>query len=300
VPVLVREVIEFLDLHSGHIVVDGTVGTGGHGQAILKRIGPTGTLIGLDRDPMMLELASSVISEPNCYLRHANYADLSEVLEKINALEGTGLPKRLVERGVDRILLDLGLSSNQLADPERGFSFSSTGPLDLRYDTSQGEPAWRYIKRLDERKLANILWDYGEERFSRRIARQLVSRRRASPVHTASDLVEVVAEAIPNRFLRRARKHPATRVFQALRIAVNEELAHLESSLQHSLYDLLSPTGRLVVISFHSLEDRLTKHAFRDKERWENLTRKPVTATPAEKRENSRSRSAKLRAAMKK
>ena len=299
-PVLLREVIDFLDLHSGHVVVDGTVGAGGHSQEILERIGPAGTLVGLDRDPTMLELASSALSQPNCYLHHASYADLPEVLEQINGPGGTNIAESLGNRGVDRILLDLGLSSDQLADHQRGFSFSSTGPLDLRYDRSQGEPAWQLIGRLDEEKLAGILRDYGEERFSRRIARQLVSRRRTEPVRTANDLVEAVAEAIPNRFLRDARKHPATRVFQALRISVNDELAHLESALRHGLYNLLSSGGRLVVISFHSLEDRLVKHTFREQERWQILTKKPVTATPAEKRTNPRSRSAKLRAAMKK
>jgi len=287
-PVLLREVIQYLDLKPGLTVVDGTVGAGGHSQHILKKIGSEGKLIGLDRDSMMLRHAEKVLSAENCRLIQSSYADLEQVLEE-------------QEIGhVDRILLDLGLSSDQLADDERGFGFQSTGPLDLRFDTSRGKPAWKFIDKLDETELAEILKTYGEERFSRSIAKQLVACRTTHPIRTAGDLVEAVSQSVPKPFQQQSRKHPATRVFQALRIAVNDELKHLQTALDETLYRCLAPGGQGVVISFHSLEDRLVKQAFRDQNRWQNLTTKPVTASTAEKRMNPRSRTAKLRAATKK
>jgi 16S rRNA (cytosine1402-N4)-methyltransferase len=240
-------------------------------------------LIGLDRDPMMLALARGNLASSNCHLHHASYSELATVLQR----EGID--------HVDRILLDLGLSSDQLDDRSRGFGFQTAGPLDLRFDTSQGEPASSLLARLDAEALAKIFRDYGEERFSDAIARELV--RRSGTIETATDLVEAVRAAIPAQFLRSARKHPATRVFQALRIAVNDELVHLETALKQTFPQTLVPGGRLVVISFHSLEDRLVKQAFRGKEQWQNLTPKPVTASPNEQRINPRSRTAKLRAA---
>jgi 16S rRNA (cytosine1402-N4)-methyltransferase len=313
VPVLLRETIRYLYLSPGMTVVDGTVGGCGHSRVILEHIGPTGTLIGLDRDPMMLKKAAAVLAAAcpdgsseamsgsasfpgaddslrdrlprNCHLRHASYVELPRVLEELGIT------------AVDRILLDLGLSSDQLADEERGFAFASGGPLDLRFDVSQGEPAWQLLERADESELARIFHEYGEERYSRRIAAQIVSLRRSRPVHTARDLVDAVAESLPGKVRQEARKQPATRVFQALRIAVNDELAQVERALNDVLPDCLALGGRVVVLSFHSLEDKLVKQAFRSDARWQNLTPKPITATPAEQRMNPRSRTAKLRAA---
>lgn len=287
-PVMVREVLRHLDLRPGLTVVDGTVGAGGHSRKILEQISDTGRLVGLDRDPMMLEWASKAVSGPNVTLRHASYAELSEVLQELGIAQ------------VDRILLDLGLSSDQLADAERGFSFDAAGPLDLRFDPTRGEPAWKRLEEYDEDELTDILDRYGEERFSRAIAREIIGRRTANPVRTANDLAAAVETAVPGKFQREARKHPATRVFQALRIAVNDELNHLQTALQTTLHHSLAPGGRLVIITFHSLEDRLVKDEFRSADRWQNLTSKPVPASAAEQRINPRSRTAKLRAAIRK
>jgi 16S rRNA (cytosine1402-N4)-methyltransferase len=287
-PVLLREVIEWLDLRPGLTVADGTVGGGGHSVKILEHIGPTGTLIGLDRDESMLARAAGILSAPNCHLRQASYADLPRVLEHLG-----------IEQ-VDRVLLDLGLSSDQLADAARGFGFEAEGPLDMRFDTSQGRPAWQLLEELDQAALEDILERCGEERYAGRIAARIVERRQSQPVRTAQQLVEAVESSVPGKARREARKHPATRVFQALRIAVNRELEHLEAALHAALPRGLAPVGRLVVITFHSLEDRLVKHAFRDHQRWQELTSKPVSPRPAEQRINPRARSAKLRAAIRK
>lgn len=290
VPVLAREVLQQLDLEPGITVVDGTIGAAGHSKLIQKEIEPSGTLIGIDRDPMMLSLASKQLSKQNCHLHHANYLELHDVLEE-QGLSPT--------ESVDRILLDLGLSSDQLSDDARGFSFHSEGPLDLRFDTKSGEPAWRLIQQCDEQELTRLLEEFAEERFSRQIAHELVSKRRAHPIRTATDLTKAIERAIPKRFRVTSKKHPATRVFQAFRIAVNHELEHLSSALTGCLESALKPGGRLVVITFHSLEDRIVKQAFRG-ESWHNLTKKPITATPNELRMNPRCRTAKLRAAIKK
>jgi 16S rRNA (cytosine1402-N4)-methyltransferase len=285
-PVLLREVLRYLDVQPGMTVVDGTVGAGGHSKEILKLISPTGRLIGLDRDSMMLGFASQSLDAAHCSLHQTSYVELPKILETLE------LPS------VDRVLLDLGLSSDQLADDDRGFGFEAKGPLDLRFDISRGKPAWKLIEECDEAELADILHNWGEERFSKQIARRLTEQRKTAPVRTPDDLVQAVGEAVPGSFRSRARKHPATRVFQALRIAVNNELQHLEEFLQNGLRSSLSPGGKAVVISFHSLEDRLVKNAFRDVKRWKNLTTKPVTASAVEQKVNPRSRAAKLRAAI--
>lgn len=285
VPVLLREVLRHLELHPGLAVVDGTVGAGGHSQEILKQIGPEGILIGLDRDPMTLDLARSRLHAANCHLKQASYVQLREVLDELQI------------DAVDRILLDLGLSSDQLADATRGFSFQSSGPLDMRYDLSRGEPAWRLLERVSTADLAWILDHYGEEPQSRKIARCLVELRKSHPIRTVPDLLAGIAVAMPGRMERNAPRHPATRVFQALRIAVNEELVHVERALREVLYHCLKPNGILAIISFHSLEDRLVKTSFRATDRWQILTTKPVLASIAEQRINPRSRTAKLRAA---
>ncbi len=292
-PVLLREVLQYLDLAPGLVVADGTVGAGGHSRAILERIGPTGRLIGLDRDPMMLRHAEQTLRPAastwgNVELRCGSYLKMREVLDELN------IPS------VDRTLLDLGLSSDQLADSERGFGIRAGGPLDLRFDPTCGIPAWELLERLDEKSMADLFREFGEERFSGPIAKGIVSRRGTRPVRTAEDLVEAVREGVPAAFQREARVHPATRIFQALRIAVNDELDHLRTALSDVLPAALKSAGRAVVITFHSLEDRIVKEVFRNKETWENVTPKPIAASPTEQRINPRSRSAKLRAAIRK
>ncbi|MCH8830413.1 MAG: 16S rRNA (cytosine(1402)-N(4))-methyltransferase RsmH [Planctomycetes bacterium] len=286
-PVLLREVLRLLSLEPGLTVVDGTVGAGGHSRRILEKIGSNGTLIGLDRDPMMLQLAGNVLHAANCHLRQSSYSHIREVLQELNV------------ESVDRILLDLGLSSDQLNDVERGFGYDVGGPLDLRFDTTAGLPAWKWIERADEQQLADVIHNFGEERFSGRIAAAIARRRKNKPVRTAADLVETVFQACPRSPRKDVRRKAVSRVFQAFRIAVNEELNHLQQALEQGIYESLRTGGRSVVISFHSLEDRLVKTAFRDKERWQNLTPKPIRATSVEKRMNPRCRTALLRAAIK-
>ena len=236
----------------------------------------------------MLGFAKSVLPKNNCQLNHASYSQLNQILQELEI------------ESVDRVLLDLGLSSDQLSDESRGFSFQSEGELDLRFDLSKGQPAWKLLQDISEEQLCQILQEYGEEKFSPAIAKQLVFQRKKQSIRTADDLVAAVTSAIPRKALKSSRKHPATRVFQALRIAVNEELTHLEKTLESVLYDSISPGGRAVIITFHSLEDRLVKREFRNQHRWENVTKKPILASPIEQRMNPRSRTAKLRAVIRK
>jgi 16S rRNA (cytosine1402-N4)-methyltransferase len=233
----------------------------------------------------MLEMAATVLDHPGYSLHQASYSQLANVL----SVEEDRPPC-----GVDAILLDLGLSSDQLGDEGRGFGFEHDGPLDLRFDSSNGRAAWEWLATVEERELEQCLREWGDEPESRRIASELVRRRKATPVRTGRDLAEAVSGAVGGR---RGRRHPATRVFQALRIAVNDELVHLERALSDSLPASLVPGGRLVIISFHSLEDRIVKRAFGKQDTWTNLTHKPVRPTPREERVNPRSRSARLRAA---
>ncbi len=281
VPVLLEEVLQWLDPRPGQVVADGTVGGAGHAVELARRVAPTGQLIALDRDPQAVQRAARRLASFPAKVFQASYAQLPEVLRQL------GLS------GVDAVLLDLGLSSDQLADPKRGFSFSSSGELDLRYDPASGEPAWRLLEHLSERKLADLIYRYGEERHSRRIARAIVQRRSQAPLRTAAELAELVARVVPGS---RQRIHPATRTFQALRIAVNRELEHLEQALR-VLPECLNPGGRLAVISFHSLEDRLVKHALREDPRLEVLTRRVVRPGAEEVARNPRARSARLRVA---
>ena len=284
VAVLVAEVLEWLELRAGGTVVDGTVGGGGHAARILEELGPAGRLFGLDRDARMRERAAMVLEHPGCSLHQASYCELDEVL--LGAGQSPG--------SIDAILLDLGLSSDQLQDSSRGFGFAHDGPLDLRFDVSSGRPAWEWLAGIEEGELEQCLRLWGEESESRRIAADLVRRRRKSPVRTGRDLAEAVEAAVGGR---RGRRHPATRVFQALRIAVNDELVHLERALADALPRNLASGGRLAVISFHSLEDRIVKRAFRNQDTWMALTGKPIRPTPREERVNPRSRSARLRVA---
>jgi 16S rRNA (cytosine1402-N4)-methyltransferase len=231
----------------------------------------------------MLDLARPRLADLPVLLVRAGFDELRAVLDRV------GVP------AVDGVLADLGFSSDQLETPQRGLSFQRPGPLDMRLDPQSGEPAAVLLQRLSERELADLFWTYGQERFSRRIARRIVEARRRGPLETTDQLAELVRRCVP-----RSRGHtidPATRVFQALRIAVNDELGALERLLA-ALPHCLRPGGRAVIISFHSLEDRRVKQAFRDRQQWEVLTRKPVQATEEEIRRNPRARSAKLRAAV--
>ena len=284
VPVMLDEVLDGLDPHDGGLFVDGTLGGGGHTRVLAQRVGASGKVIALDRDPAAVEAAVKNLADLPVTPVQANFCDLPEVLAE------------LVVKAVDGILLDLGISSDQLADADRGFSFSSSGRLDLRFDPMRGKPAWRLLERLSPEHLADLIYQYGEERYSRRIARAIVQRREDDhPVETAAELADLVRRCVPRS--RHERIDPATRTFQALRIAVNDELKSLEIALRR-LPDCVRPGGRLAIISFHSLEDRRVKQAFRDDPRLKMLTRKPITASDGEIAENPRSRSAKLRVAI--
>jgi 16S rRNA (cytosine1402-N4)-methyltransferase len=281
--VLLREVLRHLQLRPGLLVVDGTVGGGGHSRGLVDAIGPAGRLIGLDRDASMLERARNALPDASVTLIHDSYVHLRRVLDGLQV------------EGVDRILVDLGLSSDQLADAERGFSFDAPGPLDLRFDTSQGEPAWRLLMTWNVDALEQVLREYGEEPLARRIAERLVTQRETLPIRTARDLATLVSQAYGLK--AESGRHPATRAFQALRIAVNCELDAVETAVNETFPACLNPGGLLAVITFHSLEDRLVKEAFRNRNVWEPVTDKPVAPTPQEVRFNPRSRSAKLRVA---
>lgn len=287
VPVLPQEVLSWLDPQPGQTIVDCTLGAGGHARLLLDRLGPAGHLIGLDQDPQALERTRARLHDPRTILVHANFENLTEVLQQLQIAP------------VDGVLADLGFSSDQLANPLRGLSFQSEGPLDMRLDPTRGEPASALVRRLHEHELADIFWQFGEERFSRRIARKIVETRKKNPIETTAQLADLVRSCVPRPRGHRHVIDPATRVFQALRIAVNDELGALERLLAQ-LPECLKLGGRAVIISFHSLEDRLVKQAFRQGEQWQELTRKPVQASEEEQRQNPRARSAKLRAAMRK
>ena len=273
VPVLLDQVVHWLSPCKGGILVDGTLGGGGHASALAEQVGKDGLIIALDRDPAAVAAATRDLKHLPIKPIQANFCDLPEVLRDLG-----------IER-VDGIVLDLGLSSDQLADAERGFSFSSTGPLDLRFDPMRGEPARRLIQRLSAEHLADLIYHYGEERYSRRVARAIVERRREKPIETAAELAELVRRCVPRSPLERI--DPATRTFQALRIAVNDELKSLEIALRR-LPDCLRPAARFVVMSFHSLEDRRVKEAFRGDPRLKVLTKKPLGADAAEVERNPR------------
>ena len=283
VPVMLDEIVRWLDPRPGAVIVDGTLGGGGHTRALAQRVGPDGRIIALDRDPAAVAAAEKNLAGLPVEPVHANTCDLPEVLG------GLGIEQ------VDGVLMDLGVSSDQLADHTRGFSFAAHGPLDLRFDPTRGEPASRLVSRLSAEHLAELIYRYGEERYSRRIARAIVRRRAEKPIETAAELAELVRRNVPRSRVGRGID-PATRTFQALRIAVNDELKSLEIALRR-MPDCLRPQGRFAVISFHSLEDRRVKEAFRDDERYEVLTRKPIRPSPEEVDRNPRASSAKLRVA---
>ena len=282
-PVLLEEVLEYLRPVSGGVYADVTLGGGGHARAILERSAPDGRLVGTDRDPNAVEAACAALSEfgDRVTLRKARMRDLSEVLRSVGIAQ------------VDGIVADLGVSSVQLDQQDRGFSLAKDGPIDMRMDPTEGETALELIGRTDAEELANVIYRYGEEGRSRRIARSLRRAYEEGELETTADLRRAVHYATGPR---RGRIDPATKTFQALRIAVNEELAELESLLEQ-LPSVLREGGVAAVISFHSLEDRMVKHSFRDSAHLTPLTKRPVLASDDERQENPRSRSAKLRAA---
>lgn len=282
VPVLLDEILKLGDPQPGQVWIDGTAGGGGHSSAIAARLGPTGHLLAIDRDPAAVERLQQVLAAETVKVRCASYDDAPELMAELGWKDASG------------ILLDLGLSSDQLSDRQRGFSFAGEGELDMRFDPTSGQPVWQWLDRVSEHDLADVIYRYGEERLSRRIAKRIVEQRQREPIRTPQALRELIHRCVPGA--RHARIDPATRTFQALRIAVNDELGILERALQR-LPDLLAPGGHLLVISFHSLEDRIVKYAFRDDPRLEVVTRKPVTASDAELETNNRARSAKLRVA---
>ena len=293
VPVLFQEILGLLIPAPGEVFLDGTVGAGGHAEAIAAAVGPAGLLVCGDSDPAMLATASERLRRfPWVRMVHSDYSDLETLREAAGG------------RMFDGMLLDLGLSSVQLSDPSRGFSFREDGPLDMRRDPGAGGvDAREILGRSSERNLADLFFRFGEERFSRRIARAIVARRRKEPIERTTRLAELVQSAIPRKAWPRSI-HPATRVFQALRIAVNRELDSLAAFLDR-FASHLAPGGRVAVISFHSLEDRMVKVAFRTMATGSAaslclLTRKPVTPGTREIAENPRAASAKLRAAKRK
>jgi 16S rRNA (cytosine1402-N4)-methyltransferase len=291
VPVLLKEAIDFLAVKRGGTYLDATVGLGGHSYEIAKRLGAPGHLIGFDKDPAALEIAGRRLQAtdttgnwPQITLIHGSFAEVGE---------------RVAPASVDGMMADLGVSSLQLGDAARGFSFQAEGPLDMRMNPMSGETAEQVVNHIDERELADVIYEFGEERRSRRIARAIV---RSRPIRTTKQLVEVVSAAARSMKLgqhKHERIHPATRTFQALRIFVNRELDDLKA-LMEAAPRVLKPGGRLVVISFHSLEDRIVKDAMREGAKdmhFRLLTKKPVTASEGEIESNPRSRSAKMRAA---
>ncbi|MEW6219189.1 MAG: 16S rRNA (cytosine(1402)-N(4))-methyltransferase RsmH [Thermodesulfobacteriota bacterium] len=283
-PVLVEEVLHWLAPHPGGIYLDGTLGLAGHARRILEACDPDGRLVGLDWDGEALAEAQRRLQPfaGRVYLARRSCAAMAEVLAEAGIAQ------------VDGVLLDLGLSSLQLDASSRGFSFRQDQPLDMRMDDRGGQTAADLLAELPEAELADLLASYGEERYARRIARSLAARRRLAPIRTSAELSELVRRAVPRP--APGAIHPATRTFQALRMAVNRELEQVDQALS-AARQVLAPGGRCLVISFHSLEDRLVKTHFRDQAAWQVLTRKPVTPAAEEKAANPRSRSAKLRVA---
>ncbi|MGH9579935.1 MAG: 16S rRNA (cytosine(1402)-N(4))-methyltransferase RsmH, partial [Terriglobales bacterium] len=286
--VLLSEAIDFLSIRRGGTYIDATLGLGGHACEIARRLGAAGRLIGFDKDPAALEIARRRLLEPPPDKR-GDWPGITTVQSSFAEIGRSTEPGSL-----DGLLADLGLSSFQLQDAARGFSFQTDGPLDMRMDPHGERTAEQVVNRLDEEALAKVIYEFGEERRSRRIARAIV---RARPVRTTAHLARVISVAL--RPMKPGRIHPATRTFQAIRIFVNLELEDLQALLQ-AAPRALKPGGRLVVISFHSLEDRMVKDAMREGAQqglYRVLTRKPVTAAAEEVERNPRARSAKLRAA---
>lgn len=285
---MLNEAITFLNLAQGKTIVDATVGTGGHSEEILKRITPRGTLIAIDRDEDSLLIARARLKDfaDSCRFVHGNFMDMDSILEGLDISKVGG------------ILLDLGISTYQLQNPDRGFSFQSEGPLDMRMDRESYISAYDLVNNLNEEELSGILWDYGQERWHNRIAHLLVKEREKHPISTTLELSNIVTKAVPYKF-RHYRIHPATRTFQAVRIAVNRELETLQVAVDKAI-DLLEMNARICVISFHSLEDRIVKLSFRkaaSSGKIKIITPKPLTPSYEEEKDNPPSRSAKFRVA---
>jgi len=288
VPVLLKDAIEFLNVRVGGTYADCTLGLAGHSAEIARRIGPAGHLIGFDRDPEALDLAKATLDR----VREELGSEAPQITLIGEAF--SSIAEHVKPASLDGLLADFGVSSLQLNEAHRGFSFMADGPLDMRMDTRSEPTAEQVVNEADENELADLIYEYGDERRSRRIARAIV---RGRPVTTTGQLSRIVASAAPA--MKQDKIHPATRTFQALRIYVNRELDEIKALLE-AAPKLLKPSGRLVVISFHSLEDRIAKDSLRDGAHqgiWEVLTKKPVTASDEETDRNPRSRSAKLRAA---
>lgn len=302
--VMPKQVHEYQNLKPGDICVDCTLGGCGHAVATLKAIGPNGLLIGIDQDMDAVANARNVLHpfEDNVRLHHNNFSDLPDILKDAGI------------NGVNSILLDLGFSLNQLTQSKRGFSFKKDEPLDMRMDVRNSLTAHQVVNTYSEKQLADIFFTYGEERFSRRMAKAIIEKRERSPIAGSLELARIIEDAMPGRAKATQKIHPATRVFQALRIAVNRELECLETFMQ-TVPSMLIKGGRISIISFHSLEDRIVKQQLRAFEngctcprhfphcicgfvkQMESVTRKPVTAGPDELKANPMARSAKLRVA---
>ncbi len=288
VPVLLEQSLELLNVRSGGVVVDATLGLGGHSAEIARRLAANGRLVAFDRDPQAMEVGRARME-----------ALAVELGTRMPAVEYAARPfseiAEVIEPGsLDGLLADFGVSSLQLNEAHRGFSFRADGPLDMRMDSRGGVTAEQVVNQADEEDLANLIYEFGEERRSRRIARAIV---RARPIRTTAELARVISAVAPA--MKGDKIHPATRSFQALRIRVNDEMGEIQSLLR-SAGSLLKPEGRVVLISFHSLEDRLVKDSFREAAKagvLEILTKKPLVASAEEEQRNPRSRSAKLRAA---
>jgi 16S rRNA (cytosine1402-N4)-methyltransferase len=288
VPVLYQDAMDFLNVRPDGTYVDCTLGLAGHAEGIVRRLGPAGRLIGFDRDPEVLELARARL-ERVC-------AEMGSAAPQVKLIGEafSGIAEHVEPKSVDGILADFGVSSLQFDEARRGFSFQADGPVDMRMDTRSGLTAGQVVNGMSERELANLIYEYGEERRSRTVARAIVRGRQ---ITSTAQLARVVASAAPP--MKFGQIHPATRTFQALRIYVNQELDEIKK-LFETAPNLIKPSGRLVVISFHSLEDRIAKDNFRagaGQGIWKVLTKKPVTAGDEEVERNPRSRSAKLRAA---
>ena len=283
VPVMLSPCLHLLDPRPGEVIVDGTLGDGGHAAELAAALGPTGRLIALDRDPWMIERAETRLAGSCATFIHANFSALDTLLHGLEI------------GAVDGILLDLGLASPQISDGARGFAYRVEGPLDMRMTPKQTLSAGAWINKAPQEEIARVIRDYGQERFFRRIARAIVTRRQAARIRSTTDLAEIIRRAVP---AGPRRLHPARRTFQAIRIFVNREIDHLEKFLD-ILPRLLNTGGRCVIISYHSLEDRPVKLAFLDGARkglYERLTHKPMRPSDAEVRRNPQSRSAKVRA----
>lgn len=287
-PVLVDEIVFWLQCKPGGVYVDCTLGYAGLATRILHLTAPDGILIGIDRDAAALDASRARLQGvmSRVHLRHGNFSELKTLVAQVGI------------QHVDGVIFDLGVSSPQLDRPERGFSFRDDGPLDMRMDQSEGRTAADLIREMPERELADVIYQFGEERYSRRIARAIVEARTQSVIGTTRELAAVVERAVPASY-RHGRIHCATRTFQALRIAVNRELDVLEPALRDAVA-MVAPGGRVCAVSFHSLEDRIVKHTFRALANGSDaavrvLTKKPVIASESERDHNPRSRSAKLR-----